>query len=43
MGQWGELSPELGVDVDFKGRGAFTVSEDEAGGSSGMLVVDRAR
>jgi hypothetical protein len=46
MGQWGVLSPELGPDVAFKGRGALMVSAedaDDAAGSSGMLVEDSAR
>ena len=43
MGQWGVVSPELGLDVGFAGRGALTVSVDDVGVSSGMLVDDRAR
>jgi hypothetical protein len=43
MGQWGVVSPELGLDVGFAGRGALTVSVDDVGVSSGMLVVERAR
>lgn len=43
MGQWGMESPELGPDTGFTGRGAFTVSVDDVGVSSGMLVDERAR
>jgi hypothetical protein len=43
MGQWGVVSPKLGLDVGFGGRGALTVSVDDVGVSSGMLVDDRAR
>ena len=43
MGQWGTLSPELDLDVGFDGRGALTVSVEDVGVSSGMLVDDNAR
>lgn len=43
MGQWGVVSPELDLDVGFEGRCALTVSVDDVGVSSGMLVDDRAR
>jgi len=36
MGQWGVLSPELGPDDGFRGRGALM----ESAGSAGMLVED---
>jgi hypothetical protein len=42
-GQWGVVSPELDLDDGLEGRGARTVSVDDAGVSSGMLVDDRAR
>lgn len=42
-GQWGVVSPELDFDDGLEGRGARTVSVDDVGVSSGMLVDDRAR
>ena len=43
MGQWGVESPELEPEAVFWGRGGRTVSVDDVGVSSGMLVEDRAR
>lgn len=43
MGQWGVLSPELELVVPLTGRGALIESAGAVGGSSGMLVADRAR
>ncbi len=42
-GQWGVVSPEFDFDDGLEGRGARTVSVDDVGVSSGMLVDDRAR
>ena len=42
-GQWGVVSPEFDFEDGLEGRGARTVSVDEVGVSSGMLVEDRAR
>ena len=42
-GQWGVVSPEFDFDDGLEGRGARTVSVDEVGVSSGILVEDRAR
>jgi hypothetical protein len=46
MGQWGVLSPEVELDVDFKARGALMVSADDADDAAwswGMLAEDSAR
>lgn len=37
------LSPETTADGDFSGRGALIESEEAAGGSWGMFVLERAR
>lgn len=43
MGQWGVESPELEPEDVFCGRGGRTVSVEDVGVSSGMLVEERAR
>lgn len=43
MGQWGVESPAAEAEVDLGGRGGRTVSVEDVGVSSGMLVADRAR
>lgn len=43
MGQWGVESPELEPEAVLCGRGGLTVSVEDVGVSSGMLVDDRAR
>lgn len=45
MGQWGVLSPELEVEVILEGLGTREESwvVEFAGGSCGMVVLDRAR
>ena len=42
-GQWGVVSPEFGFDDGLEARVARTVSVDDVGVSSGMLVEERAR